>query len=346
MKSIERIMSAMTGSTPDYQPFTLLLSLYGASLLKCDTRDYYRDPNLWFEGQKAVVEHFDPDIMISPFSLPLEAEAFGSEIIMLNKFAPNVRKPIIKELSDIDKIQMPDCDNSPSLHFMIKTSALLAQSFQGKKAIASLIPSPVDLPGVLMGAEMWVDTLLFYPKEVEKILKITTEHFVRLGNTYLQNGTTFLVVSANFANPTIITEKIFNFLLPHLQNAFSQIKGPIVVHHGGCKIVPFIDRYATLPNVAAMVIEHAESFAKAREIVGDKMVLMGNIDGPNLINLSPESAKEKTLKILNDRKNDRHFIFASSNADIAYDTPIETIMAVVDTIKQWRIDNGELTVDN
>jgi hypothetical protein len=29
---------------------------------------------------------------------------------------------------------------------------------------------------------------------------------------------------------------------------------------------------------------------------------------------------EKTLKILNDRKNDKHFIFATSNADIPYET--------------------------
>ena len=99
MTSLERIMCTLTGEPTDCMPFTMLLSLYGASLIKCKTSEYYRSPQMWFEGQEAVVEHFNPDILISPFSFPLEAEAFGSELIFLDKYAPNVRKPMITKLS-------------------------------------------------------------------------------------------------------------------------------------------------------------------------------------------------------------------------------------------------------
>lgn len=336
MNSLERIFATVTGDNADYQPFTMLLSLYGASLIKSNTLPYYQDAELWFEGQQSAIDTFDPDILITPFSFPKEAEAFGSEMIFLNKYAPNVRKPIIKSLEDFRKLPVPDFEKSPSIQFFLRGTDLLAENYKGKYAIASPIHSPADIPALLMGIEMWIDTLLFHPADVEEIMKKTVEHFVRLGNEFINRGATFLVVPVNFSNPMIITEKIFAQLLPHLEIAFSQIKGPIVIHNGGCKIMSFIDRFAKLPNVIAMVLEPSESFDEARKILGGKMVLMGNMDGPAIINMSKEKAKEITLKILNNRKNDKHFIFATSNADIPYDTPVEVLKAIVDTIRSYK----------
>jgi uroporphyrinogen decarboxylase len=333
MNNLERILAAVTGTNADYQPFTMLLSLYGASLIKAETQLYYRDADLWFEGQQAVIKAFDPDILITPFSFPIEAEAFGSEMVFLNKYAPNVKKPIISNLSEINSLSTPEFEKSSAIQFFLKATDLLAQNYKGDHAIASPIHSPADIPALLMGIEMWIDTLLFHPNEVEKIMHKTVDHFVRLGNEFIARGATFLVVPVNFTNPMIISEKIFTQLIPHLKNAFSQINGPIVIHNGGAKLMPFIDRFAMLPNVIAFVLEPSESFDDARRIIGDKLVLMGNFDGPNFVNLSNEKAREITLKILNNRKEDKHFIFATSNADIPYDTPVETIKFVVDTIR-------------
>ena len=336
MNSLERILATVTGDDADYQPFTMLLSLYGASLIKSDTFSYYRNPALWFEGQQAVVETFNPDIVISPFSFPIEAEAFGSELVFLNKYAPNVRKPIISSLSQIDSLQRPDFDQSQSIQFFLKAMDLLSENYLEKRAIGSPIHSPADLPALLLGIEMWIDTLLFHPKEVEKMMKKTVDHFVSLGNEFIARGATFLVIPVNFNTPMIITEHIFKKLLPYLEDAFSQIKGPIVIHNGGAKLMPFIDRFAKLPNVIAFVLEPTESFDEARRIIGEKLVLMGNFDGPNFINLTIEKARDVTLKILNNRKDDKHFIFATSNADIPYDTPEETIREVVDVIRDFK----------
>jgi uroporphyrinogen decarboxylase len=336
MNSLERVMSAITGSDTDFQPFTMLLSLYGARLINSNTIDFYTDAAIWFNGQKAVVDAFDPDIVIAPFSFPIEASAFGSELVHINKNEPNIKKPIITDLSQIKKLQLPDYNNSKSIQFLLNGTDLIAKNYIGHKAIGAPIQSPADMPALLMGVEMWIDTLLFHPKEVEIILEKTVAHFVKFGNELLARGASFLIVPVNFTNPMMITERMFSQLIPHLQKAFSQIKGPIIIHNGGCKILPFIDRFVKLPNVIALVLEPSESFEKARQIIGDKIVLMGNLDGPNLINLTEEKASDVTMKILNNRINDKYFIFASSNADIPYNTPVETIKAVVDTIRNFK----------
>jgi uroporphyrinogen decarboxylase len=340
MNSLERILATIPGTDTDYQPFTMLLSLYGASLIKANTVDYYRNPELWFEGQKAVVDIFDPDILITPFSFPIEAEAFGSELVFLDKYAPNTKKPIITHLAQINNLPTPDFEKSLPIQFFLKGTSLLAQNYGKTKAIAAPIHAPSDIPALLMGIEMWIDTLLFHHDKVHEIMEKTIEQFVRMGNAFFERGATFLVVPVNFTTAMMITDRIFEMLLPYLEKAFSQVKGPIVIHNGGSKLMPFIDRFAKLPNVIAFVLEPSESFNDARKIIGDEMILMGNFDGPGLANLTNEKAKEKTLKILNDRKNDKHFIFATSNADIPYETPVETIRTVVDTIRGFKKDGS------
>lgn len=336
MNSLERVLATITGIETDYQPFTMLLSLYGASLIKKDTIEYYRNPALWFEGQKAVVDTFNPDILITPFSFPIEAEAFGSNLVFLNKYAPNTKKPIITDLSQIKNLRTPDFENSLSIQFFLKGMDLMAKNYGNTKAIGSPIHAPSDMPALLMGIEMWIDTLLFHHDKVKEIMEKTIAQFVRLGNEFMDRGATFLVVPVNFTTAMIITDKIFEMLLPYLEKAFSQIKGPIVIHNGGSKLMPFIGKFAKLTNVIAFVLEPSESFSEARKIIGDKMVLLGNLDGPNFVKLTNEKAKEITLKILNDRKHDKHFIFATSNADIPYETPVETIQTVVDTIRNFK----------
>lgn len=336
MNSLERVLATIPGIDTDYQPFTMLLSLYGASLIKAGTVEYYRNPALWFEGQKAVVDTFDPDILITPFSFPIEAEAYGCELLFLDKYAPNTKKPVITHLSQIKDLPTPDFEKSPSIRFFLQSTGLLAENYGKSKAIASPIHAPSDIPALLMGVEMWIDTLLFHHDKVKEMMGKTMEQFVRLGNEFLEKGATFLVVPVNFTTAIMITDRIFEMLLPYLEKAFSQIKGPIVIHNGGSKLMPFIDRFAKLPNVIAFVLEPTESFNEAREIIGEEKVLMGNFDGPGLANLTQEKAVEKTLKILNDRKNDKHFIFATSNADIPYETPVETIKAVVETIREFK----------
>ena len=336
MNSLERVLATIPGIDTDYQPFTMLLSLYGGSLINAGTIEYYRNPELWFEGQKAVVDTFDPDILITPFSFPIEAEAFGSELVFLDKYAPNTKKPIITNLSQIKDLPTPDFENSLPIQFFLESTSLLTENYGSTKAIASPIHAPSDIPALLMGIEMWIDTLLFHHDKVKEIMEKTVEQFVRLGNEFIARGATFLVVPVNFTTAMMITDRIFEMLLPYLENAFSQIKGPIVIHNGGSKLMPFIDRFAKLSNVIAFVLEPTESFNEARKVIGNEMVLMGNFDGPGFAKLNNEKAKEITLKILNDRKNDKHFIFATSNADIPYETPVETIRTVVETIRNFK----------
>lgn len=334
MQSIERVFGTIMGNPVDRIPFTLTASLYGAKLTGCLVPEYYSDPEKYLKGQIAVVNEIEPDILFSPFAIVKEAESFGSVSIYSGNNPPNLKKPAITDHSGISSLQMPDLENHPSLIYLIESTRLLSEQYKGQIPVAAVCTSPTELPALIMGIEGWLETLLFHPEEARQIMELTSRFFVQFANALLTAGAACIVTLANFSNPTIITRKIAEeTTIPVLKETYAQINGPIIFHHGGPNIILFLDLYPQLPNLAGVVISPKDSFEETRKIVGSNLTIFGNINGPQLWKATPKIIEKWTNNIIENRKDDRHFIFASSNADIPFDTPLENLKVIANILK-------------
>jgi len=336
MNSLERVFAAVEGKPVDRPAVTLTLSLYGAKLTGCPLKEYYNNPEAYADGQSAVREELQPDILFTPFALAAEGEAFGSRVAYFD-YAPNIAKPVTTSAEEAAQIPLPDVDSHPRLLFIREAIRILAARYGDQVPIAGILLSPVDLPALIMGIDAWLETLLFDSAAAQRVIELTSRFFIQWANALLSDGATFLVFPCNFSNPDIVTEKILKEIaIPVYQETFSEIQGPLVIHHGGARLAPFIEHYNPLPNVLAFVLDSRDTFAKAREKVGPSRVLIGNIDGPNLIQKTPMDIRTECEGLLSDRSDDRHFIMGTSNADVAYDTPPENILAMIQAAKDYQ----------
>ncbi|MBF0407912.1 MAG: uroporphyrinogen decarboxylase family protein [Candidatus Riflebacteria bacterium] len=334
MNSIERVMAAYHGKPQSRPPYTLILSLYGARLIKANLHQYYRSPQIYLDGQKAVLDKFEPDLLFTPFALALEAEAFGSQLAFIPDDAPVIRKPAVNTPEDFLEKFTPDLQNSPGILYMRESARLLAQECNGKVPVCGVITSPVDLPLLIMGMDKWIETILFFPSKAREVLQMCSRHFVSLANSMFQDGINFIGITTALTNPKIFFQKqIDEIIMPALTDSLEKLNGPIVFHHGGSQILPLLPQYLKLPNLAAFVIDQRDSFASVREILGPNRLLLGNLFGPGL-SRTPENIVIKNVEqILEDRKDDPFFIFCTSGPDVPIYTPPETIKAIIDTIQ-------------
>ncbi|MBF0505773.1 MAG: uroporphyrinogen decarboxylase family protein [Nitrospirae bacterium] len=336
MTSMERVVAALQGTNADKRAFTMTLSLYGAKLTGCPLTEYYTVPERYAEGQAVVAEQCRPDIIFTPFALALEAQAFGSEIVFFPTDPPNVKKPFIRNPNDIGKIKVPDIERDEGLLYLRTTTKLLADHFRGTVPICGVLASPMDLPSIIMGVEGWLEMLLFDRKKTTEMISLMSEYFVNMANSMFDSGINFLAMPMMFTNPRLLFEKtIGEIVVPALAEMFGKLKGPIVFHHGGNPLAVYLQHYRNLPNIGGFVLDQRDNFSEARKIAGENVLLLGNLDGPSLGKISPADAVEKAREILDDRKGDRHFIFATSSADVAWGTPMETITGIYDLIQHY-----------
>lgn len=337
MSSQERIVAALEGKPQSRPPYTFILSLYGAKLIDCSLTKYYRDPQCYAEGQEAVLDLCSPDILFSPFAAGLEAEAFGSELKFFPNSPPNISKPAVRSADEFLKLSMPDVESDSSLCYLRESIRCLAKKTNTQTPICGVLTTPIDLPAIVMGMDMWIETLIFAPEKAAAILDKTKSHFIRMANALLADGASFIGLPTMFANPQILYPKLIDTLIiPALVDAFDEVKGTIIFHHGGNPIVPYLKGYLSLPNVTGYVIDHRDSLDDARKILGDERLLLGNICGPTLSRKPMQQILKQVECILENRKDDPHFIFSTSAADVPWDTPPELLKAISKKISTFR----------
>lgn len=340
MNSMERMGALLSGLPIDRKMFCLTLSMYGAKLTGCPLKEYYRNAKAYYEGQKAVVQKIKPDIVFSPFSLPLEANAFGSEIKFFEKNPPNVKKPVIQSLSDIERLRVPDISKSWQHEYFIESIERLAESYKGKIPIAVPVSSPVDLPILLFGIEGWLEVFLFHHEKAMKVIKILTEYFVEWTERIIFAGADFLVIPVMFCNHRIISKNLFSEDLSECyKRAFSRVKGAIVLHHGGAEMLNFLGSFKDMPNAGAFVIDSRDKFSESRKRINPEQLIIGNLDGPSLWRYNSEQMKKICSIKKQQLADDYRSILGTSNADVAYDTPLETLLSIYEYVEEnWRFD--------
>ena len=318
-------------------PATMTLSLYGARLTGCPLDSYFSDPHRYAEGQQAVVDHFRPDIVFSPFVLAHEAASFGSQVHPVPEGVPNVKRPAAGSPEAFLKLLPPSLDE-PHLAYLIEATRSLANRFGGQIPVCGVVAAPIDLPILTLGMDVWIETLVCHPDLAQEVLSVTTRHFVTLANALLAAGAAFVALPVEFTNPALVFPKmITEVLFPTLAKAFQQVKGPLVYHHGGNRIGSQLTQLSSLPNVAGFVIDHRDNLSEARQSLGPGPLLLGNLNGPTLLSRTTESALLQVESILKDRHNDPKFIFATTGADVPLATPPERIHAVFDAVRSTRI---------
>ncbi len=336
MNGRKRVLAALQGKPVDRRPICLALSLYGAKLTGCPLWEHYSSPTAYVRGQSAVLESFRPDFLLGPFSLPLEASSFGSEVRFFENQAPQLVRPAISSADEIGQLSFPNVDTHPKLTYFREVIRLLAAKHHDEVAIAAIASSPIDLPALLMGIESWLDALLFDEDGAKRVLEMIVAHCVRWIKALFCEGADIVILPAGFVSPAIIPHRIAaEITVPMLRSALSEIDGAVVLHSGGSPLLPVLDLLAGLPNVAGFVLNSQDSFAEARKKVGPEPVLIGNIDGPTLFQRKHEEIRADCIRILRDRRHDPRFILGTCAADIGFDTPAENIHVFREAADQY-----------
>jgi len=333
VNSLERVLAALQNQPADRPAFFINASLYGARLTGAALNDHYTQADIYAEGQMAVREAFSPDLLISPFFVPAIGEAFGSPWRARPSQAPNVVQFVARTAEDMLKLPLPDVDSHPRLLYLRETIRILAKKYAGQVPIFGVLVSPSDIPTQVIGLEAWLDALLFQPDVARALLDRLTPFFVDLGKAMLSDGATGLALTANLANGFIVTDAVAETLtLPTLKRALAELPGPLIFHHGGCPLVNQLDRFKGLPNVVAYFIDVGEDLGAARRVLGPGPIVMGNLNGPGLIDLRPEAVQALCDLAFAQRGEDRQFILSTCSADIQMDTPPECISAITEAV--------------
>lgn len=268
----------------------------------------------------------------SPFCTTVLAETLGCSVSEgAVDMQPCVMDHVCKKKADIKDLTVPE-----NLLKSRRTAVVLDAVELMKEKVGDDVPvlagfvGPAGLASMLAGIKNYLMWFVSSPESIEELLDICTEVCIEYGNALLERGADAVVVIDSEAGPDIIAPEMFETsVYPRYQKICQEIKGTKILHMCG-------DATAVLGSLSeagfeGISIEEKVSVSYAREIVGDRVALIGNVSPSNtLLAKSPEIIKKEAKACIEDGID-----ILAPGCGLAPMTPLKNIKAFVEARDEY-----------
>lgn len=339
--SKDRVIRAFKGEKPDRVPVGIFL---GGSwpIIKSGLtlQELIGDPVKSAKVFHDVNEELDADLlMVGTGATALLIRALGGEVRFNSKGAPDILAELIRSEADLDRLDIDAALNDPAIQWIRDTARELFALAGERRLILASGRAPFTLAGQLYGVEPLAKAMYKNKDFARRLLEFTTRLSISYFLPMVKSG---FVHGAFIADPTasgdVISGRHFaEFVLPYMERVVRAVKdagGLTMVHICG----DITDRLHLLPETGVdnVSVDTKVNISRAKELIGDKISLSGNVDPVGVLEFGSETdVRQAATACLQQGAGDGGFILLPG-CDLAAGVSVENIRAFVETGYRWK----------
>lgn len=335
MTSMQRVLTAMSHREPDQVPVFLLTTMHGAKELGLSIRDYFSRPEHVVEGQMRLLEKFRSDCVTSFHYASVEVEAFGGETIFIDNGPPNAGEPVIRRSLYIDDLKPPRVEDSAGLVRGLETIRGLKDRLGDTVPIIGVAISPFSLPVMQLGFDRYIELIYEEPQRFERLMAINQAFCVEWANAQLAAGATAIGYFDPISSTTNIPRELYLKTGYRIaKETLSRIKGPAAVHLASGRGLR-ISQDIVSSGAAAVGVSTLEDLAEWKAAVGDKLTLLGNLNGIEMRRWTAAQAEQEVKQAIAKAARGGGFVLADNHGEIPWQVSDEVLLAIRDAVERW-----------
>jgi uroporphyrinogen decarboxylase len=311
-----------------------ILSFPAVSLLGVTVKELISSSDLQAQAMKKVADRVDSLASVSLMDLSLEAEAFGSEIIVYDNEVPTVTGAIITSPEEAEALIIPDV-RAGRCGIYIDAIKKAVKLITDRPVFAGVI-GPFSLAGRLMDVSEAMINCYTEPEMVHTTLDKVTSFLISYINEYKKAG----------AHGVVMAEPLAGMLSPALADEFSSVYVKKIAD--AVKDDDFLFIYHNCGDNTILMIDSILSTGSDAYHFGDSIdmsemlshipagvVIMGNVSpSAQFSGGTPESIKTETKEIMSKCCKNPDFII-SSGCDIPPSSSWENIDAFFEAVDEF-----------
>lgn len=278
----ERFMVAVRLEEPDQVPVAFLRSTYDATRISLSVKDYIFDYEKKLSAQIKLHERFsgcafvpsiNPDFGIVP-----EASAFGSKVFYYEK-EPPMCTPIIKNIEEIDKLEVPDPYKDGLLPKVLEAYRYLIENTPPEYAVdPQAIRGPLDLATEIRGMGPFLSDMYRHPEYVHRLLDIATQTEIEFVKAMDEVAGEAKIIFMCDDIPGLISPKFFDeFGFPYMKKIFDAFNKKLRIYHN-CKNSMHILERLTDTGFQVFNFSFENKIVETKSRIGKRVCLMGNVE--------------------------------------------------------------------
>lgn len=307
-------------------------------------REYYHSAQLMADLEIALFKRLRHDSLGISTSLRGVAQAMGSKVGYPEYGISYLMEPAIKSVDEIESLKVVDPLKDGNLPILIEAIRLTRDALKDEVDVGAAMSGPFSVAASVVGTENLLKWMIKYPKRVHTLMEIVAES----NNRYIEEVAK-LGVSIGFADPvsstSLISPKQFReFSLPALQKNINKIKEKTGSAPGIhiCGKSKEIWQDVVNAGVSNFSIDNVEDLEEAKEIMGDRVVITGNVPPVDAVYSGSKEDIFKAVKesIRKGHDSKKGYIL-STGCQIPMHTPIEKVEMFMEAGKTY----GKCPVD-
>jgi uroporphyrinogen decarboxylase len=304
MSSYDRVMTSVKHKEPDRVPFIPFAQTFTAKFAGIPFSNYVSKAEKFAEGQLKAYNAFGWDAMCFSSDVGMYAEACGAKIEFPYDDVPRIVKPVLSHTSlykDFKNLKMPDPMKSGRLTESIKAIELVKKQIGDDVPLIGWTEGPFQGVTLLSGADpMQFFYILDHPDEFKEILDWYADFQIEVAKAMYQAGADIIGVgetAAYFMSPQFFKEYCFE---PEKKscNAIKNFGMVPLIHC--CGYVPQCIHFSIDTNLGgAIQFDYQVDLKWAKELLRNKVTIMGNLNYNKLTNASPSQCFSDCTKHIN-----------------------------------------------
>jgi [methyl-Co(III) methanol-specific corrinoid protein]:coenzyme M methyltransferase len=330
----ERLLNALEGKQVDKVPVCSVTQTGIVELMDqvgAPWPEAHSDPEKMAKLAIANYELSGLEAVRLPYCLTVLAEAMGCEVNMGTKN----RQPSVTAHpypKDLEGMEMPEnLLDKGRIQAVLSAIKIIREKVGPDVPIVGGMEGPVTLASDLSSVKSFMKWSLKKPELLEQVLDFATEATIAYANSMVLAGADIIAIADPVASPDLMSPESFKNMLQSRLERFSSNVNSVTVLHVCGNVNPILDYMADCGFEGLSVEEKIGSVKKAKEILGDRTRLVGNISSPFTLLPGPvDKIKTEAKQALADGVD-----VLAPGCGIAPMTPVSHIKAMVEARDEY-----------
>ncbi|SNS94072.1 uroporphyrinogen decarboxylase [Anaerovirgula multivorans] len=341
----ERLTAFMTGKPMDrILAMPVLCSMSGLALGM--THKEKRSSALnEANAQVACYERFGNDLTIIEYGLHGVGAALGSQMSDPEDSIPAIMKYTLDNLNDVDQLDMSKLElkNDKKFQLHVEATKILIDEVGKEVPTGVLISGPFTAAASIYQTEHLLRATRKNPEKLHQLINFCNEGLKMIYREFIKAGAIILLCDP-IASGTILNQKQYlEFVLPYTIDLMKDIhdaKGMVCYHICGDTTAIVGDMVKS--GCDMLSIDNRVDLAYTKEVAGDKVPILGNVDPVEVLILGNTKDVDLTVKNCIQKAYDSPcgYILASG-CDLSGEVPLENLdqfMASARKYGKWPLD--------
>jgi len=330
MTSLQRYLNTIKGEPVDHLARLPILMRYAAEFIGSNYGAFASDYRVLTKANIECARHFGIDQMNTMSDPYRETQGYGAEIIYERDSVPHCRRYHLEDSTDLNQLVRPDPMKAERMRDRIEAVRAYRQQIGDQYSIMGWVEGPAAEAGDLRGVENFFVDLYEEPGFCKELMSLCVDVALDFAKHQVECGAETIGVGdavASQVSPEIYEEHI----LPQEQRLVRGLHdmGAKVRLHICGNITHLLPGLASL-NIDVLDVDHMVDLARAREVLGSRVTLAGNIDPvAGVLRGTPASIRATVLE--NYRQAGNPFM-VNAGCEIPFGTPVENLLALCEPV--------------